>query len=176
MSASAFVSRCTLSLEPVFELHNMSVPSRTVLTVARQTIRGRRYRVDLEKTVRERFCGSVDDFTQRLRQDGSVCMVELLANTADAGEPRTVLKRLCEEELAALRMPQGFGYFVEEPESPFSNTVSTAAAVAILAARSGPLYVPGRFEPSLINLRPVTLFFPSAGRTAGTNMDEEQAR
>jgi hypothetical protein len=38
--------------------------------------------------------------------------------------------------------------------------VSAPAALAILAARSGPLYLPGRFEPSLITAGAVTLFFP----------------
>jgi hypothetical protein len=57
-------------------------------------------------------------------------------------------------------LPGGFGFFVEETLGPDLIALPAAAAVAILAARSGPLYLPGRFEPSLITAGAVTLFFP----------------
>ncbi len=65
--------------------------------------------------------------------------------------------------LRDLRLPEGFGFFVDEPDELDHAVVADAAAIAILAARSGPLYLPGRFEPSLITLSPVTLLFPSSG-------------
>ena len=49
---------------------------------------------------------------------------------------------------------------MDETDAPDDVSVPAAAAIAILAARSGPLYLPGRFEPSLITIAPVTLFFP----------------
>lgn len=174
MSERTFVSR--RGAGPTAELHNMSVPPRTVVTVARQPTRGRRYRVDLEKSLEDRLPGeTLNSFTERVRRDGAACLLELV-ETAPAGEPVARLKELCESALNELRLPCGFGFFVEEPASRRGQTVSAAAAIAILAARSGPLYLPGRFEPSLITVRPLTLFFPSFAGTRDVDAGEEDLR
>jgi hypothetical protein len=144
----------------VAELHNMSVPPRTVLTVARQVTPGRRFRIDLAGPLAARG-ETVTSRTLRLREKGAACLLELLDAADATADPLVHLKALCDEGLAALRLPGGFGFFVQEESRTGDALVSPAAAIAILAARSGPLYLPGRFEPSLIALEPVTLLFPA---------------
>jgi hypothetical protein len=152
----------------------MSVPPRTTLRVARQRVSGRRYRIDIETTIRERFPGkNLNDFFARAREDVSAVLLELIDDRGEQdGEPVARLARICGTALEQLRLPAGFGYFVDEPTSPGITKVHPAAAIAILAARSGPLYLPGRFEPSLIGLRPVTLFFPFFAAVSGGHREE----
>ena len=149
------------------ELHNMSVPSRTVLTVRREQIRGPRYRVDLRKFTGEPSPRSADRIARAIRTDGGTYLLNLIERPAGkktAVRPRTDvqtrLQTLCEGALQNLRLPDSLGFFVEETEAPGDVSVPAGAAIAILAARSGPLYLPNRFEPSLITIAPVTLFFP----------------
>jgi hypothetical protein len=158
------------------DLHNMSVPSRSVLTVHRMALGGRRYRVAIGASVTG-DAGWPDDaaLTRYFREDGAACALALL----DAGrwltvgrfraqiarfrrqpDALTTLRQRCETALISVGLPDGFGFFLEETPSPALDTLPAAAAVAILAARSGPLYLPGRFEPSLITAGAVTLFFP----------------
>jgi len=66
--------------------------------------------------------------------------------------------------LARLRFPPGIGFFLDDERRAEHPALRGAAAIGVLAARSGALYLPGRFEPSLITLKPVTLFFPHTGR------------
>ena len=150
------------------ELHNMSVPARTQLTVRREHLRGRRYRLDLWAPIARR-APSVDASAvmRRIRRDGGVYLLGLIegpgnakARRDKAGVPAR-LRQLCLDALGRLKLPDGFGFFVEEPDDREDRALPAAAAIAILAARSGPLYLPGRFEPSLIAFHPVTLFFPS---------------
>jgi hypothetical protein len=143
----------------VTELHNMSVPPRTVLTVARQLTPGRRFRVDLAGPLDARG-ETVTSRTLRLREEGAACLLDLLDGGNATTGPGLRLQALCAEALARLQLPGGFGFFVEEEPRPGDTLVAPAAAIAILAARSGPLYLPGRFEPSLIALKPATLLFP----------------
>jgi hypothetical protein len=152
----------------------MSVPPRTTLRVARQRVSGRRYRIDLEARIRERFPRkNPADFLARAREDAGAALLELIDDRGDQeGAPVARLARICGTALEQLRLPAGFGYFVDEPTSPGIAKVHPAAAIAILAARSGPLYLPGRFEPSLIALRPVTLFFPFFAAVPGAHREE----
>ena len=154
--------RCGMS-----ELHNMSVPPRTVLTVRREQLRGRRYRVDLWKFTGERSTRNTDRIAGTIRTDGGMYLLNLIERRAGrkaAVRPRadvhTRLKTLCDAELQHLQLPDSLGFFVDETDAPDDVSVPPAAAIAILAARSGPLYLPNRFEPSLITIAPVTLFFP----------------
>ena len=144
------------------ELHNMSVPPRTTLTIRSARLAGTRYRIDLAKSVAARRVNT-DRLRRLLPKEGAACLL----NTVD--ETRTVppgqdaasrVRELCLAAVRELRLPDGLGFFVHEPDMPEDVQVPAAAAVALLAARSGPLYVPGRFEPSLITIEPATLFFP----------------
>jgi hypothetical protein len=149
------------------ELHNMSVPSRTHLTVRREHLPGRRYRLDLWTPI-ARLAPSADATAvmRRIRRDSGVYLLGLIEGPVSAKARRDKagvaarLRQRCLEELGRLRLPDGFGFFVAEPDDRADRAVPAAAAIAILAARSGPLYLPGRFEPSLITFHPVTLFFP----------------
>jgi hypothetical protein len=158
------------------ELHNMSVPARSVLTLQRAELHGLRYRVAIGASAigDGRF---PDDaaLTRCFREDGAACALALLHPDASltAGTLRDrvarfrriknalgTLKQLCDAALASLPLPGGFGFFVDETQGS-TATLSLAATIGFLAARSGPLYLPGRFEPSLITAGAVTLFFPA---------------
>jgi hypothetical protein len=162
----------------VTELHNMSVPPRTVLAVKRERLAGRCFRVDLGRVVVPgpgRPWGP-DSLARAFREAGAACGLALLecAGTripaAEFGErlarcrsyhdPAGRLEAICGEALAKVRLPARLGFFLEEPDPPGECRLDGAAALAVLAARSGPLYLPGRFEPSLVAPSPVTLFFP----------------
>jgi hypothetical protein len=110
-----------------------------------------------------------------LRREGAACALALLSadepltNQAWSGriseyrsQPDAIatLRQLCDAALHDLHLPRGLGFFVDETPRPEDHHVGAAAAVAILGARSGRLYLPGRFEPSLIALGDVTLMFP----------------
>jgi hypothetical protein len=158
------------------ELHNMSVPPRSVLSVQRAVLSGRRYRISSTKTLCTWTGLDEARLTDCLRRDGAACALALLrarrrpmttafaTNLAkhrlDAAAPAT-LRQTCDVALSRLGLPEGFGFFVDESLQSGDRELSTTEAIAVLAARSGPLYLPGRFEPSLIVPRDVTLFFPS---------------
>lgn len=147
----------------------MSVPPRTVLTVRRERLNGRRYRVNLVKALRARGPRmSAEILTRSIRNDSGAYLLKLIGDTPGAGAAgrgaagaRARLRALCAAAVAELGLPDGFGFFVNETDGGGDAVVSAAAAAGVLAARSGPLYLPGRFEPSLIAIDPVTLFFPS---------------
>jgi hypothetical protein len=147
------------------ELHNMSVPPRTILTVRREVIRGRRYRIDLQSHIH----GSRVWDAGRIRRDDGTYLLDAIDGGRQSGrlrkvaDPRTGLKQLCDDAVRKLHLPDGIGFFVEEPGEAGDRNVPLAAAIAILASRSGRLYLPGRFEPSLITLQAVTLFFAMHG-------------
>jgi len=146
------------------ELHNMSVPSRTRLTIKRSGLDGRRFRVDLARAIAAgRARVNIDRLRRQLPRDGAACLlsaVEGRSTSSPRHDAATRVHARCMKALDELNLPDRFGFFVRDPDAPGDAPVSAAAAVAILAARSGPLYVPGRFEPSLITIEPVTLFFP----------------
>jgi hypothetical protein len=153
----------------VSELHNMSVPPRTVVTVRRERLDGRRYRVNLVKalTARRPRTGA-EILTCSIRNDSGAYLLKLIGDRPGAGPAgrgptaaRARLRALCDAAVRELGLPVGLGFFVDETDDGGDAVVSAAAAVGILAARSGPLYLAGRFEPSLIDIEPVTLFFPA---------------
>jgi hypothetical protein len=165
------------------ELHNMSVPPRSVLTVQREALQGTRYRVVIDASA---IGGTdvLDDaaLTRCFREDGAACALAVLhrgprlttaqfrnqiASFRGTNDTAGNLRQLCETALGELRLPDGLGFFVDETPSPGLSPISRGAAIAILAARSGPLYLPGRFEPSLITAGAVTLFFPSLAKRGG---------
>ena len=158
------------------ELHNMSVPPRSVLSVQRAVLSGKRYRISTTTTLCTWTGLDEAGLTHCLRQDGAACALALLrarrspmtkafaTNVArhrlDPAAPAT-LRQACDAALSKLALPEGFGFFVDESLQSGDRELSTTEAIAVLAARSGPLYLPGRFEPSLIVPKDVTLFFPS---------------
>jgi len=153
------------------ELHNMSVPPRTTFRVRRERLVGRRFRVNLRTSIPGATPESNETIARRIRNDNGAYLLKLIEGRdshrrrgARHGDASAQLRAVCETALALLSLPAGLGFFVDEPDAPGDVAVPAAAAVAILAARSGPLYLPGRFEPSLISLKPVTLFFPHTGR------------
>src|SRR5262249_32147797 len=66
------------------ELHNMSVPSRTVLTVIRARLHGRRYRVDLGTFTGERSTRNTDPIVRTIRTDGGTYLLNLIEPRAGA--------------------------------------------------------------------------------------------
>jgi len=162
-------------------LHNMSVPPRSVLRVERCVLKGRRYHVDL--------CGghaapgaTAVELTALFRRHGVLCAAALIdasracpsaeeitariGRLTDDGARRRV-ERQCAKALEGLRLPAGFGVFIDEEPAPGQRRLGPAEAIAVLAARSGPLLMSGRFEPSLISVTRTTLWFPAAGRPGG---------
>ena len=163
------------------ELHNMSVPPRTVLTVRREQLHGRRYRVDLWKFTGQRTKQNIDRVVRTIRTDGGMYLLNLIERCADKrttvrsrADVPTRLKAACEAQLQNLQLPDSLGFFVDETDAPDDVSVPAAAAIAILAARSGPLYLPNRFEPSLITIAPVTLFFPDGAGDSTTSEGGER--
>ena len=66
-------------------LHNMSVPPRSVLTVQREEVRGRRYRVAIGKSVMGSAGWSNDAvLTRCFREDGAACALALLTPRSTA--------------------------------------------------------------------------------------------
>jgi len=165
------------------ELHNMSVPPRSTLTLQREELPGRRYRVGIGTSVMGCSGWPQDPvLTRCFREDGVACALAML----NAGPAVTVvqlrnqivkwrrtrnalatLRQRCDTALRSLHLPGGFGFFVDETPGAGLAPLSLEAALAILAARSGPLYLPGRFEPSLITAGAVTLFFPFVQEARG---------
>jgi hypothetical protein len=160
----------------MIELHNMSVPARSLLTLQRAELHGLRYRVAIVASAigDGRFADDAA-LTRCFREDGAACALVLLhpdaSRTAGTLQERIArvrrskhalgtVKQVCDRALTSLQLPAGFGFFVDETQGS-TATLSLAATIGVLAARSGPLYLPGRFEPSLITAGAVTLFFPA---------------
>ena len=158
-----------------------------MLTVQRQELRGRRYRVAIQGSVMGAAEWSNHEaLTRCFRDKGAACALAVLtpgaATTAEFrkrvatyrrdANTLVTLRQLCDTALASAGLPDGFGFFVEEAPAPGVLTLSAAAAIAVLAARSGPLYLPGRFEPSLITAGAVTLFFPCSRGKRGISMND----
>jgi hypothetical protein len=169
----------------VSHLHNMSVPPRSILTVERASLAGRRIRVTL--TPGAGGC-SPPELTALFRQHGSACAVALLlaghawpplaelesriASISGDAKLLADARAECLRSIEPLRLP-AIGFFADEAPQRAIETLSRVQAIGVLAARSGPLYLHGRFEPSLISATVTTLFFPASTNGA---RDPEEAR
>jgi hypothetical protein len=152
-------------------LHNMSVPSTSRITVARAHFPGLRFAVRLPQTDGL----GLDRLRDRLAKDGWRAARTFLEARDDAPRkagrrpPRQEdLERHLRQSLEKAGVPDRLGVFLDEdgvfPEE--TRPLSPAAALAVLARRSGPLYLPSRrLEVSLADpRRPAVLFFPEESR------------
>ena len=125
------------------ELHNMSVPSTSTITVRRALLAGRRFRVDLESGVSR---GRLAAVNRRLARTGWRAARAILEAAGDAPQdvkaraPRShdALERHLEAALASAGVPASVGVFLDEPHDPSLPVLGAAAALAVLARRSGP--------------------------------------
>jgi hypothetical protein len=151
-------------------LHNMSVPSTSRIAVARARHPGLRFRVCLSPPAND----TQPSIRERLGRRGWRAAWDFLATVGDA-PPRTARVRrqaaALEDHLQkALReagVPDRIGLFLDEDvEADESPRLRPAAALAALARRSGPLYLPSRrLETSLVDPRAaLVLFFPEEAR------------
>jgi hypothetical protein len=152
-----------------FVLNNMSVPSTSRLTVVRAAHPGLRFRAALAWQL-ERPHSALRD---RLRRGGWKAAWDLLERAGDApartpGRRRRedLLAAHLEARLCASGVPDRVGVFLEESVGDESSPLlPPAAALAVLARRSGPLYLPSRaLEVSLADPLPLVLFFPEEPR------------
>ena len=150
-------------------LHNMSVPSTSRITVARAMLPGLRFRIDLPEPPGRR-AGTTRD---RLAKGGWQAAWRLLEAANDTpGRARgakrqlELLERHLEEAKERAGVPDRLGVFVhEDPVLEIGSLLSPAAALAVLARRSGPLYLPSRrLELSLVDPQPLVLFVPEEPR------------
>ena len=159
------------------ELHNMSVPSTSTIAVRRARLAGRRFRVDLESGVPR---GRARRAEPAARDDGLA---------SGAGHPRGRGRRAAADDTGSRararrssatsrrrsrrpECPARVGVFLDEPDDPSLPLLGAAAALAVLARRSGPLYLPNRrLEPSLVRLTSTVLFFPEETPMSQTEAD-----
>jgi len=144
----------------------MSVPATSRLTVARHRLPGLRFVVRLAHAA-GLGGGEIRD---RLAKDGWRAAWRFLALRGDAPQTRgrkrsqEALERHLEAALERADVPARVGVFLaEEDAAPeVARILEPAAALAVLARRSGPLYLPSRrLEPSLADpRRSFVLFFP----------------
>jgi len=150
-------------------LHNMSVPSTSRVAVARAFHPGLRLRVGLAWQVgRSRV-----SLRDRLGRRGWRAAWDILAGAGDA-PPRAAgarrrpeaLERHLEEALRTAGVPDRLGVFLDEDIADETGPLlSPAASLAVLARRSGPLYLPSRhLECSLVDPHALVLFFPEDAR------------
>jgi len=150
-------------------LHNMSVPSTSRVTVARAFHPGLRLRVGLAWQLgRSRV-----SLRDRLGRRGWRAAWDILAGAGDA-PPRAAgarrrpeaLERHLEEALRTAGVPDRLGVFLDEGIADETGPLlSPAASLAVLARRSGPLYLPSRrLECSLVDPHALVLFFPEDAR------------
>jgi hypothetical protein len=147
-------------------LHNMSVPPTSVLQVRRANHPGRRFRVDLTEQLSR---GTAAGQRRRLGERGWELAWTLLTKAGD-GPPRPhrkhrtreALVEHLEEALRRARVPHAVGVFLGEVSGAGpARRLGPAATLAVLARRSGPLYLPARgLDPSLADPQPLVLFFP----------------
>ena len=151
-------------------LHNMSVPPTSTLQVRRASHPGRRFRVDLTEQLSR---GSATGLRRRLGERGWDLAWSLLTKAGD-GPPRPhrkhrsrgVLVEHLEDALRRAAVPDAVGVFLEEEHGAGpARSLGPAATLAVLARRSGPLYLPARvLDPSLVDPRRLVLFFPEDRR------------
>lgn len=150
-------------------LHNMSVPSTSRVAVARVAHPGLRFRVGLAWQA-GRAASSLRD---RLGRRGWRAAWDILAAAGEA-PPRTsgarrrseALESHLEEALRVAGVPGRLGLFLDEDIGDATHPLlPPAAALAVLARRSGPLYLPSRrLELSLVDPQALVLFFPEVSR------------
>jgi hypothetical protein len=151
-------------------LHNMSVPPTSVLTVRRASLPGRRFHVDLTPQISK---GSAAGLRRRLGERGWDLAWTLLTKAGE-GPPRPhrrnrtrdVFVAHLEDALRRASIPDEVGVFLEEdPGTSRARPLGPAATLAVLARRSGPLYLPARaLDPSLVDPQRLVLFFPEGRR------------
>lgn len=152
-------------------LHNMSVPPTSRITVERAVFPGLRFGVRLARADGRK----ADELRDRLAKGGWRAAWAILEARGDA--PRTTdgrgrrpedLERHLTVSLQRARVPDRLGVFLDEGDiTPMdAPPLAPAAALAVLARRSGPLYLPSRrLETSLADpRRPLVLFFPEESR------------
>jgi hypothetical protein len=149
-------------------LHNMSVPPTSRVTVSRVRLPGLRFGVDLAGALGKKG----DDLRDSLAKGTWTSVWSLVGPWSEDLEVAWFLgrdmaddvKRHLLEELQKAGVPDRPGVFLEEEEASPDRppALSPAAALAVLARRSGPIYLPSRrLEPSLADpRRPLVLFFP----------------
>jgi hypothetical protein len=155
-------------------LHNMSVPPFSTVQVRRSALPGRRYAIDTKMLTREAV--------NALRDYGAVAALALMdpeakdLKTALALHRRddadAVLAARLSRELESADVPERVGVFIDwDVDTKNTKPVPTPLALALLARRSGPLYLPRRnFTASLIVPARSALVFPDvaeAKRSAG---------
>lgn len=157
------------SATPTNLLHNMSVPPTSRVQVERALHPGLRLRVSLAWQLgRPRTA-----LRERLGRGGWRAAWAILESAGEA--PRRAAGRhrrpeaLAEHLEKALRragVPDRVGLFIEEDVAAKTGPLlPPAAALAVLARRSGRLYLPGRrLECSLVDPHPLVLFFPEEAR------------
>jgi hypothetical protein len=151
-------------------LHNMSVPPSSRITLARARFPGLRFGVSLAEP--GSHAGS--ELRDQLAKDGWRAAWRILDQAKDApsramgkGRRPEALEQHLKQELRKAGIPDRLGVFLDEELAPEGGpTLTPAAAMAVLARRSGPLYLPSRrLEPSLVDpIRPLVLFFPEESR------------
>jgi hypothetical protein len=145
----------------------MSVPPTSRITVARAPFPGLRFAVRLP----DADGPNAAHLRDRLAKGGWRAARELLEArddapwTAGSRPPRPEdLERHLRQSLEKAGVPDRLGVFIEEEETRPEETrlLTPAAALAVLARRSGRLYLPSRrLEPSLADPRgAAVLFFP----------------
>jgi hypothetical protein len=150
-------------------LHNMSVPSTSRIAVARAFHPGLRFRVGLSWQLgRARV-----SLRERLGRRGWRAAWDVLASVGEAPpraagarrQPEALAQHL-EEALRKAGVPDRIGLFLEEDIAAETGPLlPPAAALGVLARRSGPLYLPSRrLEPSLVDPYALVLFFPEEAR------------
>lgn len=152
-----------------FVLHNMSVPSISRVAVARAHHPGLRLRVGLAWQVGR----SQVSLRDRLGRRGWRAAWDILAAAGEAparvrGARRgpEALERHLEEALREAGVPGRLGVFLDEDIGDATHPLlPPSAALAVLARRSGPLYLPSRrLELSLVDPQALVLFFPEVSR------------
>jgi hypothetical protein len=139
-------------------LHNMSVPPRSTIQVKRSALPGRRFFVD---------CAWLGPGScQLLRSHGADALLPLIEYGRELLVGSTSEEAACdglEAALSAAEVPSRVGVFIpaERMPKPSVPMLQREAILAVLARRSGPLYLPRRkFAPSLIVPLTGLLVFP----------------
>lgn len=168
-------------------LHNMSVPPRSTVAVRRCRLRGRYFELCEPDTGGD--FATLTLASRVLERHGAVAALVMIGHGFDpewvlTGDFERTARRLAEEPeyavtadsndrlntlwhdaLAAAGVPAQLGIFAPggAPRGRRAK-LDEVASLAVLARRSGPLYLPERpFEPSLIRIGGGVLFFPDAG-------------
>jgi hypothetical protein len=139
-------------------------PPRTVVTVQRLALPGRCYLVDCPATaddaaaLRDRGAGAALDFLQR------VCPTLPLKPVGSGTDADELFRALMRQVLLQSAIPDRIGVFVPATEDcPDIVRLPPDVSLALLARRSGPLYLPRReFEASLVVPARVALVFPES--------------